>query len=47
VSGLKRAGTGHYQLFPAPENKKQKRLDEAFDKIREKYGHDVLKRGKS
>jgi DNA polymerase-4 len=46
VSGLKKAGSGQHQLFTAPEVEKQKRLDEAFDKIRNKFGHDALRRGK-
>jgi DNA polymerase-4 len=46
ASGLQRAGSGQRQLFEEPEQKKQKRLDEAFDKIRDKFGHDALRRGK-
>lgn len=46
VSGLQIAGSGQQQLFPEPEHEKQKRLDEAFDKIRDKFGHDALRRGK-
>lgn len=46
VSGLQRAGAGQQQLFPEPEQERQKRLDEAFDRIRDKFGHDALKRGK-
>jgi hypothetical protein len=33
-------------LFGEPEQEKQKRLDKAFDEIRGKFGHDVLRRGK-
>jgi DNA polymerase-4 len=46
VSGLLKAGSGQHQLFTEPEVEKQKRLDEAFDKIRNKFGHDALRRGK-
>jgi DNA polymerase-4 len=46
VSGLHKAGSGQHQLFPEPELEKQKRLDEAFDKIRDKFGRDALRRGK-
>jgi DNA polymerase-4 len=46
VSGLQKAGSGQHQLFPEPELEKQRRLDEAFDKIRNKFGHDALRRGK-
>lgn len=45
VSGLQKAGAGQQQLFPEPDQEKQKRLDEAFDRIRDKFGHDALKRG--
>ena len=46
ASGLREAGSVQHQLFSEPEQEKQKRLDEAFDKIRDKFGHDALKRGK-
>ncbi len=46
ASSLQEAGRGQHQLFSEPGNDKQKRLDEAFDKIREKFGHDALRRGK-
>ena len=46
VSGLQKAGSGQHQLFTEPDQEKQKRLDEAFDKIRGKFGHDALRRGK-
>ena len=39
--------SGQHQLFPEPDQEKHKRLDEAFNKIRSKFGHDVLRRGKS
>jgi len=46
ASGLHKSNTGQRQLFAEPEQQKQKRLDKAFDEIREKFGHDALKRGK-
>jgi DNA polymerase-4 len=46
ASGLQEASSGQHQLFPEPDQEKQKRLDEAFDKIRDKFGHDALRRGK-
>ncbi len=46
ASGLQEIGRGQHQLFSEPDADKQKRLDEAFDKIREKFGHDALRRGK-
>ncbi|MBN1803739.1 MAG: DNA polymerase IV [Sedimentisphaerales bacterium] len=46
ASGLQKADTGQKYLFDEPEQQKQKRLDKAFDEIREKFGHDALKRGK-
>ena len=46
VSCLQEAGSGQHQLFSEPDYDKQKRLDEAFDKIREKFGYDALRRGK-
>ena len=46
ASGLQEAGSGQHELFSEPELEKQKRLDEAFDKIRDKFGHDALRRGK-
>lgn len=45
VSGLSHAGSGQMLLFGEAEDEKQKKVDEAFDKIREKYGEDSLKRG--
>jgi len=45
ASGLQEAGSGQHQLFPEPDQEKQKRVDEAFDKIRNKFGHDALRRG--
>ncbi|MGR3303625.1 MAG: DNA polymerase IV [Candidatus Scalindua sp.] len=46
ASGLQKAGTGQQMLFAEPEQEKQERLDKAFDKIRGKFGHDALRRGK-
>ncbi len=46
ASGLQKAGAGQLQLFPEPEQEKQKRLDKAFDEIRGKFGHDALRRGR-
>lgn len=45
TSGLSPEGTGQKLLFADPEDEKQKKIDTAFDKIREKYGDDSLKRG--
>ena len=45
ASGLKKADTGQQQLFGEPEQEKQKRLDKAFDEIRDKFGRDALRRG--
>lgn len=46
VSGLGYKGTGQGQLFADPEDQKQKRLDEAFDAVRNRYGKGALKHGK-
>lgn len=45
TSGLSAEGSGQQLLFADPEEEKQKKLDTTFDKIREKYGDDSLKRG--
>ncbi|MFB0521050.1 MAG: DNA polymerase IV [Desulfatiglandales bacterium] len=45
ASGLQKAGSGQNQLFPEPEQEKQKRLDKAFDEIRGKFGNVALRRG--
>lgn len=45
ASGLVQEGTGQQQLFPDPAKEKQKRLDKAFDEIRNRYGKDALRRG--
>ena len=46
VSGLQKTGSGQRQLFPEPGREKDKRLDKAFDRIRDKFGHDALRRGR-
>lgn len=46
ASGLQKAGAGQGQLFPEPEQQKHERLDKAFDEIRDKFGHDALRRGR-
>ena len=46
ASGLNKADTGQKQLFDELEQQKQKRLDKAFDEIRNKFGHNALKRGR-
>ena len=45
ASGLKPEQAGQQSLFPDPEQEKQKRLDEAVDKIRDRYGKRALGRG--
>jgi DNA polymerase-4 len=45
VSGLRLEGSGQQLLFSDPKNEKQKTIDTVLDKIRDKYGDDVLKRG--
>jgi DNA polymerase-4 len=45
TSNLIQQGTGQKLLFSDPEEEKQKNIDSVFDKIREKYGEDSLKRG--
>ena len=46
ASGLQKVRTGQRQLFVDPRHEKQRRLDAAFDRIRDKFGHDALRRGK-
>lgn len=46
ASGLQKVGIGQRQLFEDPRHDKQRRLDAAFDRIRDKFGHDALRRGK-
>ena len=45
VSGLSQEGSGQKSLFSEPEDEKQKKLDEVYDKIKQKFGDDALKRG--
>ena len=46
VSNLRaEGGSGQQLLFSNQEDKKQKKIDEVFDKIRNKYGEDGLRRG--
>jgi hypothetical protein len=45
TAGLAPEGSGQKLLFSDPQEEKQKKIDSAFDKIREKYGEDSLKRG--
>ena len=45
VSGLSQEGSGQKLLFSEPENEKQKKLDQVYDKIKQKFGDDALKRG--
>ncbi|MCD6393665.1 MAG: DNA polymerase IV [Planctomycetes bacterium] len=45
ASGLITEGAGQKELFVNPEEEKQKRLDQASDKIKNRYGNDAVKRG--
>ena len=45
TAGLSPEGTGQKLLFSDPDQEKKKKVDSVFDKIREKYGEDSLKRG--
>ena len=45
ATGLSPAGTGQKSLFSDPEEEKQKKIDQVYDKIRGKFGDDSLKRG--
>ena len=45
ASGLSPEGSGQKSLFSDPEEEKQKKIDEVYDKIRNKFGDDSLKRG--
>jgi DNA polymerase-4 len=45
ASGLSAEGSGQGQLFFDPDEEKQKKLDQAFDAIRNRYGKDALKHG--
>ncbi|HBG28908.1 MAG: hypothetical protein A2Y10_16625 [Planctomycetes bacterium GWF2_41_51] len=44
ISGLTRQGSGQKLLFSEPQNSKQKKIDEVFDKIKKKYGDDSVQR---
>jgi len=46
ASGLITEGTGQKELFVNPEEERQKRLDQAYDEIKNKYGNDAVKRGR-
>jgi len=46
ASGLSPEGSGQKSLFSDPEDEKQKKIDAVYDKIRNKFGDDALKRGK-
>jgi len=45
ASGLSPEGSGQKSLFIDPEEEKQKKIDEVYDKIKGKFGDDSLKRG--
>ena len=45
ASGLVDEGIGQQDLFTNPEDEKQKKVDDVFDKIKKKYGEDKMKRG--
>ncbi len=45
VSNLQKAGTGQLLLFTDPQQQKQEKIDNACDKIRDKFGENILKRG--
>jgi DNA polymerase-4 len=47
ASGLEHEDAGQQWLFPDPEQEKLKRLDEAVDKIRDRYGKRAMRRGPS
>lgn len=44
VSGLAQQGSGQKLLFSEPQDNKQKKIDEVFDKIKRKYGDDSVQR---
>jgi DNA polymerase-4 len=46
ASGLITEGAGQKELFVNPQEEKQKRLDQASDKIKNRYGNDAVKRGR-
>ena len=45
VSGLAGEGGGQGLLFSDSNEKKEKKIDQVYDEIKKKYGHDSLKRG--
>ncbi len=45
ASGLISEDSGQKELFTDPCEEKQKRLDKAFDRIKNRYGDDAVKRG--
>ncbi len=45
TSGLIDEGIGQRDLFINPEDEKQRKVDEVFDKIKKKYGEGAVKRG--
>ena len=45
ASGLVDEGIGQKELFINPEDEKQRKVDEVFDRIKKKYGDDSVKRG--
>ena len=45
TSGLADEGIGQKELFINPEDEKQRKVDEVFDKIKKKYGDDKIRRG--
>ena len=44
ISGLTQQGSGQKLLFSEPQDNKQKKIDEVFDKIKKKYGDDSVQR---
>jgi len=46
ASGLVKEDTGQQLLFPDLKEEKEKRLDQAVDKIKNRYGEDSLRRGR-
>ena len=45
ASRLVDEGIGQKELFINPEDEKQRKVDEVFDRIKKKYGDDSVKRG--
>ena len=46
ASGLKTEGSGQLLLFDDPDEDKHRKLDEALDKIRKRYGSDAIRRNR-